>query len=186
MRIAGSQKDVLLLKRPWDGMIEAVAGPRVCWLAIFTTSTMLSIIPNSSINAAGIKLLRSFTTLGISDIRRCAVDQESIRDIEIFGSDWQNERLVIARIADLMAEGNVLPFSVLDHDEYGNHEVLTAAEIDHRIEHWQGIEQETLMHTNLEIGAISTPDELRSEESEWAERSLQRTRLRLLEVPGAI
>ncbi len=139
---------------------------------------MLSLIPKPDVTAAGIKVLRSYTALGISDIRRCAADGESIREIEIFGSDWQDECLLIGQIADLLAAGQPVPFDVVEHDEFGSHELLTSEHLDTRIEHWHEIEQETDMHTELELGEISSPDDFHPEDSEWASRALERIRLR--------
>lgn len=144
---------------------------------------MLSVIPNPDITAADMKLLRSLSPMSLADIRRCSAEQTSVRDIEIFGPRWQDERDVIAYLSNLMATNDRVPFSVRIHDEFGNDDRLSGTALDDRIVDWCDLEQETQRHSELELGTLLSPDNYQPSDTEWATESQRRISARNLNTP---
>ena len=128
---------------------------------------MIQVIPNSNLEAKDIKFLRGICKKSISEIREASASSKPIREIEIFETGWEEEKIEIVQIYRLFVSEPSPPFSVKEVDEYGLDETLTPEMFRNRIEHWRGIELETEMNNELELGEILHPDEFKPSSDEW-------------------
>jgi hypothetical protein len=128
---------------------------------------MIQIIPNLNLEAKDIKLLRSICKKSISEIRESSASRTPIREIEIFKTEWEEEKVELVKIYKLFVSEPNPPFSIKEVNEFGLDETVTPEMFRNRIEHWRGIELETEMHTELELGEISHPDQFKPSSEEW-------------------
>ena len=70
------------------------------------------------------------------------------------------------RIYKLYSDKNA-PFTVIDNDG-DQRKLLSPPELKSKFEFWRGIELETQMNTDLEIGYIKDPDEFEPHDDDWA------------------
>jgi len=128
---------------------------------------MLQIIPNPNLEAKDIKLLREICKKSISEIREASASTTPIREIEIFKTEWDVEKVELVQIYRHFASLDTPPFRIKEVNEYGLDEYLNPEQFKTRIEHWRGIEIETEMNTELELGEISHPDQFKPTTEDW-------------------
>lgn len=129
---------------------------------------MIQIIPNSYLDAEDIKLLSDISKRSSSEIRKASVFMTPVREIKIFKTDWEQEKVALIEIYRHFAAADDPPFTVREVDEFGLNELLTPEQLKSRIEHWRGIEVEAELSMELELGEISTPDQFVPSSKDWA------------------
>lgn len=129
---------------------------------------MICIVPKPELTVQQIARLRKMCSLGLAEIRHAANVQTPVREINIFGSQWQSERLFLRELALEYSSDMNVPFIVRETNEYGLNEVLSPESLRHRLEFWRGIELEQQMLSDLENGFISSPEEFVPHDEEWA------------------
>lgn len=116
-------------------------------------------------NADELRVLRQFTNLGISEIRRRAEAGQSLLEFSAFDRDWQTNRIRLVEIVRGMANGS-LPFTAIEVVS-DTEEDLSLQQLLERLRHLRSIEIETQMHTMLELGEIESPEEFEPYDDEW-------------------
>lgn len=120
---------------------------------------------DSKPHASSISRLRSLTSLSISDIRTRAAKGEALIEIEAFRNDWQEARLLLVNLSRLIEDGS-LPLSVSDLED-GVESPVSPEMLRGLIDHYRGIELETQMHTELELGEINDRSEFVPQDEDW-------------------
>ncbi|KQZ43973.1 hypothetical protein [Duganella sp. Root1480D1] len=128
---------------------------------------MILVIPKPQLTAEQISVLRKMCSAGISEIRNAGSTQTSIRDVEIFGSQWEIERLFLRQLSREYLSSPNPPFFVREVDLNGYGEVLTPQALNERLKFWRGIELEQQMFSDLENGFISSREEFVPHDEEW-------------------
>jgi len=128
---------------------------------------MIRVIPKSTLAVQQLAKLRKLCGLSIAAIRDAAAGQESIRDVAIFSSQWQSERLFLRDLSREYSSDTNAPFIVCEVNDYGLNEALTPLMLRTRLEFWRGIELEQQMQSDLDNGYISSPEEFFPHDEEW-------------------
>jgi hypothetical protein len=128
---------------------------------------VISLIPRNALSAQQIAELRKLSGLSISEIRGAAAAQSSIRDVEIFGHGWHDERLFLSALSKQYANGASAPFTIRETDRSGLNEALSPEKLLARLKFWREIELEQQMHSDLEMGYISSPEGFVPHDSDW-------------------
>jgi hypothetical protein len=126
---------------------------------------MIEIIPKKEIGPTEIKLLRGISRQSISDIKAASKSRFAIRSFEIFGGDWEEERMELVRIYRIAKSYDNVPFIFYD-PQFS--EELSLEEMKGKFEFWRSIELETQRNSDLENGYISAPEEFQAHDDEWA------------------
>ncbi len=127
---------------------------------------MIDIVPKTGIGAAELKVLREISSLSVSEIKTASVEGSSIRTFEIFGSDWESQRMELIDIYNIYSIQDA-PFSVVE-TEGAEKKLLSPSELKSKFEFWRGIELETQMNSDLEMGYIKDPSEFEPHDEDWA------------------
>lgn len=128
---------------------------------------MIEIVPTNEVGAAEIKILREISALSISQIKNASKKRLPIKSFEIFGSDWEKQRVELVLIYHLYSSNQNVPFVVINTDS-GEQEQLTPEELLGCFKFWRSIELETQKNTDLEMGYISDPSEFEAHDEDWA------------------
>ncbi|PSF11693.1 hypothetical protein [Marinobacter shengliensis] len=128
---------------------------------------MIEVIPKLSISTSDIKILRRISSLGISEIKEASAEGRAIRRFEIFGSEWETERMKLVEVYNLYASNSDTPFYILD-TESDKPKKISPAELSNKIKFWREIELETQMNSDLENGYINNPSEFEPHDEDWA------------------
>ncbi|MBV7314295.1 hypothetical protein [Shewanella sp. NIFS-20-20] len=128
---------------------------------------MIEVIPKKNISASDLKILRSISSLGFSEIKAASSKGKPIRRFEIFGSEWQTERMELVAIYNLYASNSGTPFFILD-TETDKPKKISSKELSSKFEFWREIELETQMNSDLENGYIKSPSEFEPHDEDWA------------------
>jgi hypothetical protein len=139
---------------------------------------MISLIPKPDITNSGLAALRSYTSQGFAAIRACATAGKSIREIEVFGSTWDEDCRLLARLGDWLASDEPCPFRLVEQEGEDVVDELDSVRLDDRIKHWWQIQCETEAQTELESGAVADSSELPEPDPSWARTALERIRAR--------
>ncbi|MCV6623454.1 MAG: hypothetical protein OIF51_17075 [Cellvibrionaceae bacterium] len=126
---------------------------------------MIEIIPKKEVVAASLRLLRDISSKSISEIKRASKIGAAIRSFEIFGRNWETERVELVRIHGLAKSFSEVPFVFYD-PEFS--EELSLEEMKSKFEFWRSIELETQRNCDLENGCISSPEDFEPHDDEWA------------------
>ena len=108
---------------------------------------------------------RELTQLSIGDIRQRIADGVPLIEIEPFRNDWQETRHLLVLLSRAIDDGS-LPLSVAESLD-GDESPVPPDMLRNLIQRYRGIETETEMHTDLELGAINDPSEFQSHEDDW-------------------
>jgi|GEM_PF-4299511 len=127
----------------------------------------ISIVPVHPLSVADIKVLRSLSACSISTIKRAAELQTSIRDFEIFGSHWEEERPTLAKLYRHYSSDVRTPYTVRESSKSGDDEYLSPEDLKTRMEFWRSIELKTELHMDLRLGYIHDPDEFQPHDEDW-------------------
>jgi len=128
---------------------------------------MIEIVPVNVIGAAEIKILREISALSISQIKNASKKRLPIKSFEIFGGDWEEQRIELVSIYHLYSSSQNVPFVVVDTDS-GEQKQLTSEELFGCFKFWRSIELETQKNSDLEMGYISDPSEFEAHDEDWA------------------
>lgn len=126
---------------------------------------MIRIIPRSELTATQIGALRKIYSLGIGDVRAAAASQSSIRDIVVFGSNWEEERLFLVDLWRWHSEGNA-PFELFELAKSGRCEPLSSSQLAARLKHYRAIELEQML-SDLECGYIESHADFQPHDEDW-------------------
>lgn len=128
---------------------------------------MINIIPNPNISASDIKILRRICSLGMTEIKAASSKGEAVRVFNIFGNDWQNERLALVAVYEMYKSQIGCPFFVIDTNS-SVQKKLSPDELHSKFIFWRSIELETQMNSDLENGYIKSPAEFEPHDEDWA------------------
>ena len=128
---------------------------------------MIKVIPKAALSAAMIAALRKMSNRSLAEIRNAAAAQSSIRDVDPFASNWQEERLFLAALARHYADDPEAPFTVRESDETGFEEMLDPGQFMARLKMCRDIELEQQMHSDLEMGTIASREQFVPHDAEW-------------------
>lgn len=131
---------------------------------------MIRVIPKPAPTAQQLAKLRKLCGLSIAGIRDAARAEESIRDVAIFHSQWQSERLFLRELSREYSSDTNAYFIVHEVNDCGLNEALTPDDLKSRLEFWRGIELEQQMQSDLENGYISSPDEFSPHDDDWVQQ----------------
>lgn len=131
--------------------------------------TMIKVIPKATLSASMIAALRNISGRSLADIRRASAEQCSIRDVALFASNWQTERLFLAELARQYSGDPHVPFTVWEADEAGldEDEELDPERFMARLKLCREIELEQQMHSDLEMGYITSPEQFTPHDDHW-------------------
>ena len=127
---------------------------------------MNRVVPKKTITSAQIAALRKISTLGISQIKSAAQWGGSVRDVSVFGSDWDDERIFLGELWRSYSLGNA-PFDVYEQSRTGKLEHLSPAQLEAILRHYREIELDQQMQSDLECGFIGSHDEFIPHDEEW-------------------
>lgn len=127
---------------------------------------MLSLIPTSPLAAQHIALLRKLSGRSIAEIREAAAIGASVLDIDIFGSAWQEDRLLLRDLSRLYSAASP-GFILREADEAGQDETLSAEMLKDRLQFWRGIELEQQRQSDLQMGYIESEDAFEPHDEDW-------------------
>jgi hypothetical protein len=128
---------------------------------------MIQIIPSPNLEAKDIKFLRGICKISIAEIRDASKNGTPIREIEIFKTEWDEEKIELVDIYRHYASNDSAVYLIKEVNEFGLDEILTPEKLRNRIEHWRGIELETEMDTELELREITHPEQFNPTTKEW-------------------
>ena len=131
---------------------------------------MICIIPTPDPGAAQVAELRGLCALDINTIRDAAATRTSIRDIEVFGEHWEDERRFLAALWRVYSRGNAA-FEVQEQRPDGSFDIVSPEDLASRLEHYREIELEQQMLSDLECGHIDQPEAFEPHDDDWFERT---------------
>lgn len=123
---------------------------------------MVSVIPNANPSVTELKYFREISTKSISEILRASETKTSIRDFKILGTEWNEEKKVLAKIMNRFITDESVPFQLIEDNE-----LMTQEFAQNRLRFWRGIELETEMDVELELGEISHSHEFKPSSEDW-------------------
>jgi hypothetical protein len=127
---------------------------------------VIKVIPKQTLTSAQIAALRKISTLGISEIQSAARLRGSVRDVALFGSDWDEERIFLYELWRSYSFSNA-PFDIYEQSRYGKLEHLSPVQLEARLRHYREIELDQQMQSDLERGFIGSHDEFVPHDEEW-------------------
>ncbi len=130
--------------------------------------TTIRVIPKRSLTPALIAVLRRISPLSISEIQRAADSRGSVRDIRVFGTDWEEDRTLLAELWQSYAKGDA-PFDVFEQYRDGIPEHLLADQLKARLRYFRAIELDQQLQVDLENGFIGSPEEFVPHDDDWFE-----------------
>lgn len=126
---------------------------------------MLSLIPSPPLSTQHIALLRTLCNRSIAEIRQAATAGESVRDFVAFGSNWEEDRLLLRKVA-LLYFAPAPGFIVKEVN--GTQEVLSPQMLQNQLTFWRSIELEQQRQSDLEMGYISAKNEFEPHDEDWS------------------
>jgi hypothetical protein len=133
---------------------------------------MISVIPKPALSAQQIAVLHKLCGLGMVAIRGAAASQTSVRDVEIFGRNWQSERLWLRDLSRYYLLEASVPFYVKETDQFGLDTMLGAEALAKRLICAREIELEQQLSSDLENGFISERDAFVPHDEDWTRPSM--------------
>ena len=128
--------------------------------------TTIRVIPKGNLTPAQIGVLRRISPLSISEIQKAAESKGSVRDIRVFGTDWEEHRTLLVRLWQSYAKGDA-PFDVFEQYRDSIPEHLLADQLQARLRYFRAIELDQQLQVDMENGFISSPEEFVPHDDEW-------------------
>ncbi|MBL4704936.1 MAG: hypothetical protein JKY54_10465 [Flavobacteriales bacterium] len=128
---------------------------------------MIALIPNENITTQDLKLLRKVSDLSISEIKHAAINRTPIATFEQFGSNWETDRTVLAKLANNYIQEQNLPYQFALIEDSEIDEFLKPENLKNVLQSLRQIELETQRNTDLEMGYISNPLEFEPHDDDW-------------------
>lgn len=127
---------------------------------------MIGIVPKKGLTTQGLKFLKSHVSIGLSDIKNAADNEDAILIFEAFSGTWQADRKLLALFCKRYLEDEQAPFFVIEMLDDGA-ELLKPANFYVQLKTWRQIEIETERNVALETGYIESPSEFISMNENW-------------------
>jgi hypothetical protein len=115
---------------------------------------------------AELVLARTLCQDSVATLQKKAKAREAIADIPIFAGAWQENRVRLPDWLKLI-QSERTAFAVSEIRD-GKEEMLSASGFAARIAHLRGTELETQMHTDLEEGFITRPQDFKAHDENWS------------------
>ena len=128
--------------------------------------TTIRVIPKRGLTPAQIGALRRISTLSIYEIQRAAESRTSVRDVRVFGADWEEDRRFLAKLWEPYAKGGA-PFDVFEQNRDGIPGHLLAEQFQARLRLFRAIELDQQLQVDLENGFIGSPEEFVPHDDDW-------------------
>ena len=114
-----------------------------------------------------IKQLCHYSKLSIGEVRARAAASEPLLSIAPFENTWQDDRKLLAELANAIAN-ETLPMEAFDcDDEDDEGSPMAVDELINQIRHYREIELQDQRDEDLRMGTISDPAEFEPHDEDW-------------------
>jgi|SRR5690606_28816369 len=128
---------------------------------------MIFLVPKQSISVRDIAKLRKLCGNSISEIKQASEQRKPVVEIEPFTSNWDADKVYLAKLYRFLAKQAPAPFEVFEGDSPDNAEFLSPEVFYNRLVSLREIELEQQRQIDLEMGYINDSEEFQPHDQDW-------------------